>query len=382
MARAKGEGTYERRKSDLQYRFVLQADKKRLVGPFKPTKSEALKAWKEKQKQPPKSKPKSADPFSQPDRVCIGDEIYWCLFGVWDSPDGERPTTKGIWADELAPTTYQLYFDAFKARIRHDPIALMDPAEVDVRDLESFRSRLLHTPSSYTRKLKTKKPDGSIEVKDLIVERPPLNGRSVMRYMTPVFKVLKRHRNLCYRELGTLKLNPPKKAWLTHSDRDAFLALMNSPMLRRAALLMMHGMSIGEVCKVTSDAFDGHTIEISEQTSMIGGKAVDRGQLKRARRYRKLPANRLLKQELAGVTGRLVDFIPSSLRRAIERKVAGTKFENIGPHDLRRSGGKWMLDAGAKLSDVAAILGNDPRTLLVWYDTSDAEGKARAIEAV
>jgi hypothetical protein len=38
--------------------------------------------------------------------------------------------------------------------------------------------------------------------------------------------------------------------------------------------------------------------------------------------------------------------------------------------------------AGAKLSDVAAILGNDPRVLLAHYDQADEGGKRRAIGAL
>ena len=41
-----------------------------------------------------------------------------------------------------------------------------------------------------------------------------------------------------------------------------------------------------------------------------------------------------------------------------------------------------MLHADAKLSDVAAILRNDPKTPPTGYDLTDSEGMAKAVMAV
>ena len=353
-------------------------DGKRLVGPFEPTKSAALESWKIKQK---KRLAEKARPEEQ--ETSLGTEYYWCLFGVRSSD--KVPTTRGIWADELAITTYQLYKDAFRARISKDPIADMDPSEITVHDLEAFRTRMLRTRTTYTRNVQKEVMENGrrvVKITKETIQRPPPNPRTVMRYLDPVIKVLHRFGNKCADDLGSLKLPPPAKGWLPRKDRDAFLKQMPSDELRLAALMMLNGMCIGEVCQAKAEWFDGETLRIEEQLSHVGGKGVERFELKRTRRYRNIPVSDDLRAFLEGKEGRLVSLLPNNLRRSLRQALEGTRWQSLTPHDLRRSGGKWMLDKGAKLSDVAAILGNDPKTLLVWYDMADQEGMAKAVRAV
>ena len=156
---------------------------------------------------------------------------------------------------------------------------------------------------------------------------------------------------------------------------------------------MLHGVTVSECCGLLGrHVVDGELV-IEEQYIQRKGKGVRTKELKRPRRYRRVPIAPTLLPELEGlpathpiierrVTKKRKGPHPmerTSLGRAISRAVEGTKFEGISPHDLRSSGAKWMLDAGAKLSDVAAILGNDPRVLLAHYDQPDDGGKRRAV---
>jgi integrase len=348
--RSNHEGTFEKLPGG-RVRLVKQINGKRIAGPISANRIEAKKAWNAKQNTP--KKPENEFPIS------VGAEIYFRLYGVYEAES--TPSTVGPWKHELAGSTYDLYKTVWKAHIKRDPIATMLPEDIDRSTLEAFRSRLLSK----------------------------VGVRSTLRYMTPVVKVLRMHKNNVADDLDELKLPRIVKGLLKRKDKAAFLALFPDH-LKTAVIIMLHGVTVSEVCGLLGRHFDGTHLTIEEQYNMVGGKGNRTNDLKRPRRYRKIPCTKELRRRLKGreADAPIIESRPGkpyqrwSLARAIARKVEGTAFEGITPHDLRSSGGKWMLDEGAKLSDVAAILGNDPRVLLQNYDQSDEAGMLKAISAV
>ena len=386
MARAKGEGTFESR-ADGWVRLVKKLNGQRIVGPFKETKKQAIEGYDAKLVRI-KERAEEIEADEKRARLAkanrtVGDIVYYCLFGVWAS--SEKPTTKGPWAVELAPTTYQLYLDAFKSDIRIDPVAMLKPSEVTVEDLEGMRSRMLGRVTTYTRK----KADWVLEDGELVrkwrtetVTRNPRNRRTVERYMQPVINVLEREGIHVQHRLKKLKLQPVKSDWLDRRDRADYIALMPSEIVQLAVRLMLHGLCIGEVINITRDELTPEGFRIDSQTSTINGASVERDELKREQRYRTVPITEETRLLIPKEPGKVIGGSQTNLRNIIKRAVSGTRFSEVGPHDLRRSGAKWMLDDGAKITDVARILGNSPKTILGWYDTADLDGMAEAVKSV
>jgi integrase len=175
--------------------------------------------------------------------------------------------------------------------------------------------------------------------------------------------------------------------WLDRKELPDFLAALTAD-VRLCALVLLHGVGASEAAGLTWEQYDGQYLTINAQDQIIRGKVQRRAGLKRPRRHRKVPVSDTLKAELDALNARGDRVLltqtgkhwnRSTIAQQLTRKLKGTKWEGIGPHDLRRSGGKWMLDAGAKLNDVADILGNDIKVLLLHYDRSDDKGKRDAI---
>lgn len=341
----------------------------RAYGPYKETKVGALRAWEATvAKRTAVAKAEAAETArvtEEEESRTLAAVIYYCLFGVYaPTSDSAPPTTVGPWASELAPTTYESYKGIFKRDLRTDPVMRLRPADVTRDVLEGLRDRL-------------RKKGGRVR-----------SARTVERYMNPVCLALDRCGHRPHRELRALKKAPARKEWLDRADAQDLLARLGDPAHRgapylvRAARLALHGICRGELAALDRSCLVPGGVRVETQIATVGGKAERSDTLKRQRRYRVVPLSASLLKELKEIDGRFVPVNPHSLTTAMKRCLAETKWADIGPHDLRRSGAKWMLDAGAKLSDVADILGNDPKTLLTWYDTADKKGKTAAVKAV
>ncbi|RYG37023.1 site-specific integrase [bacterium] len=385
MARNKGEGGYEKRerRGKTEYRYRLTVAGQKDAGPFRSTKTEAKKAYtKQKGDEVREAARANLEELKKEEdegTPVLASLVYFCLFGVWEAE--VAPTTKGPWVAELAPTTYKLYKGIFKTDIVGDPIALMLPEQIQTPDLEAWRMRMLARRLTYERRVRVQGGGYGNTWTTEIVERPLRNPRTVERYMPCVTRALKRVKNNCGDDLQPLKLPPPRKTWLDWKDRKRFLSrFADAPNIERAVRLMLRGMCLGEVCAVRGTSITDEGARILTQFSSLDGGAEERGELKRERRYRAVPLPDDLAEEIRAFgSNRAVPMSPSGLYHAIVARLVGTPWESITPHDMRRSGAKWMLDRGAKLSDVADILGNDPMTLARWYDKSDVEGKKRAL---
>lgn len=346
--RADGEGWYETLPSGL-IRLVKMIQTRKRAGPARKTKREAARAWGEKWDDALKAKP-------NPSKILLGHRYYFALYGVYSAPGDAQPTTRGNWAVEHAETTWKLYRDAFRAFWRTDPLMKIPAEEVTIDDLIAARARLLESG---------RKP------------------RTVERYMAPVGVILRQRSNTEISKLRSLKKPPLRKRTIQQADRAVFVDLFDGPM-RTGIMLALHGLTRSEIVALAPRHFDGQGVTIDCQIICVDGGGKETNTLKRERRYRYVPIEdpELLALLQAHESGRYVDMLPTSFSRGVSRRVKGTKWEGVSPHDLRASAAKWMLDAGAKVSDVADIIGNDPAVLLRFYDEPDDAGKRRAIRGM
>lgn len=369
--RVKGEGTFEN--VGDQIRHVRKVNGKRTVGPLSATRKEALTAFEDKLKRLAKEAAEAAAAEQERERPKINDLIFERLAGPWKR--------------ELAPATMELYMETvFPIWVDRHWIGGMEPDDVDKDTLRLYREDLYSVAAKTTRDKKAKK---ITSVSYSGRRKKDRNSRTVERYEALVHKLLKELGNHAPDDLNALKKEPVKVHWLKKAEREPFLEKLKEPCLQRAAKVCMHGIGASEASGLTWDQYDGQSIDIDRQDQVIRGERRTRSGLKRERRYRSVPVADFLKKDLDAIRGRGDRILLTqtgkqwnrhTMRQAMLRALKESKWEGITPHDLRRSGGKWMLDAGAKLNDVADILGNDVKVLLLHYDQSDAEGKRKAVE--
>lgn len=346
--RADHEGNYETLPSGL-IRLVKMVARKKMAGPARKTKREAAKAWEEKWDEKLRAK-------HDPKRILLGHRYYFALYGVYSATGDAQPTTRGNWAVEHAETTWTLYRDAFRAWWRTDPLMKLAAEDITIDDLIAARARLLASGRK---------------------------SRTVERYMSPIGVILRQRSNTEISKLKSLKKPPLRRRAIPIEDREPLVNLFTGHM-RVGVLLALHGLTRSEIVALAPRHFDGEGVRIECQMITVDGGAKETPSLKRERRYRYVPIEdpELLEALSREGEGRYVEMIPTSFTRAIQRAVAGTKWEGVSPHDLRASAAKWMLDAGAKVSDVADILGNDPAVLLRFYDEPDDGGKRSAMKKI
>ncbi|MDF9301642.1 site-specific integrase [Tritonibacter mobilis] len=153
------------------------------------------------------------------------------------------------------------------------------------------------------------------------------------------------------------KMPPPRDRYLSRSEASALVAAAIDPHIRLAILLMLTTAGrIGALLELTWDRVDLERRVIKLATNDIGPK---KGRAT-------VPINDTLVAALqtaqsAAVSpyviewgGRKVGSIKTGFNAAVKR--AG--IEHCTPHDLRRTAGRFMVEAGVPIDEVAQYLGH------------------------
>lgn len=173
----------------------------------------------------------------------------------------------------------------------------------------------------------------------------------------------------------------PKSRWLT---KDEYRALRDAAAVDHVRLFIVLALSTagrkGAVLGLTWDRIDFERGLID-----LGGAVGNKG---RGQKPMTTEARKLLLVAYEGRTcdhvieygGKRVGSIDKAFRRTVER--AG--IEHCGPHDIRRSVGRWMVEDGTPMAEVARYLGhtNTAVTERVYAVFSPAylRGAAQALE--
>lgn len=155
-----------------------------------------------------------------------------------------------------------------------------------------------------------------------------------------------------------IKANLQVKArsrWLTRDEADRLLASCIAPHVRLFVMLGLHtGARPGAILELTWDQvdFERRLIDYGE---VLGGKprAV-------------VPINddllpALIEAREAATTDRVIEYAGrgiSRIRDTIAATAARAELPPLTPHDLRRTAGHWLMQAGSSIEEVAAVLGH------------------------
>lgn len=146
-----------------------------------------------------------------------------------------------------------------------------------------------------------------------------------------------------------------RSRWLTREEADRLLEKCIAPHVRLFVLLGLHtGARPGAILELTWEQvdFERRLIDYGE---VLGGKpravVPINGDL--------LPA--LVAAREVATTVRVIEYAGrgiSRIRDTIEATAVRAGLAPIVPHDLRRTAGHWMMQAGSSIEEVAAVLGH------------------------
>jgi integrase len=206
----------------------------------------------------------------------------------------------------------------------------------------------------------------------------PAAGHTIQKELITIRRALK-----YALKLGTLRAMPhwpefspeyvPRKTWLTPQQFAAMAGELEQPRRLWATLAALGGMRAGEV-----ERLDWSMVDLARNRIHVPGT-------KTTKSRRGIPIAPALRHELERVpsaerAGPVVE--PwSNVRRDLHAACVRAKVTKVSPNDLRRTFASWMVQAGAPLLTVAALLGHSSTRMLERvYGQLSAENLESAVE--
>jgi integrase/recombinase XerC len=243
----------------------------------------------------------------------------------------------------------------------------------DVRRFKSYQQTVQKlAPATINRRLATLQSFGDWAVAtDKLVANP---AGGVKRLETP---------QLAPKSLSTVELNRLTRAAEKEAQQGSWLAIRNLAIVQ---LLRYTGLRVGEFCALTGD--DIHMSERKGHVVVRSGKGEKHRQVPL-----NAPARRALRAYLEArpvtntdriLVGRRGPLSPHGVGTVVSKLARLAGVDEVTPHVLRHSFGRGLLDSGADVVTVAALLGHAKLETTMIYtqpaeqDLADAVGRLEA----
>lgn len=182
-----------------------------------------------------------------------------------------------------------------------------------------------------------------------------------------------------------------KARWLTADERKNVFAAaesMGEDVLTLIGLLMECGLRRGEALGLAHEDRDADGVRVLRQVVSDGeGLRVTSLKTTRSKSWIPLPAwlqARIGEPRkglvLASAKGPLEPRSPLWVNGVVSRVAAVAGIGKVTPHDLRRTAAMAMIESGADIVTVAAVIRDNPQTLLRYYTESRRDLKRSAIQ--
>lgn len=147
----------------------------------------------------------------------------------------------------------------------------------------------------------------------------------------------------------------PRSRWLTHEEADK---LLKSCLSHHVRLFVMLGLHTG--------ARPGAILELTWSQVDLDRRLVDYGEKLGGKPRAVVPINdtllpALIEAQAIATTDHVVEYAGRGITRirdTIAATAARAGIEPLTPHCLRRTCGHWLMQAGASIEEVAAVLGH------------------------
>lgn len=154
----------------------------------------------------------------------------------------------------------------------------------------------------------------------------------------------------------------PRDRWLTQDEAKLLLAACRRPHVRLFILLGLHtGARTGAMLELTWDRVD-----LERRLVNYGVKAGGKPRAVVPINDTLLPALRQARE--AATTAHVIEWggqRVTKIRDTIVATATRAGLQPMTPHDLRRTAGHWLMQAGASIEEVAAVLGH--RSIATTY---------------
>ena len=237
----------------------------------------------------------------------------------------------------------------------------MTPTDVQrFKSHQQMISRL--APATINRRLATLRSFGDWAAAEGKVTANPATG--VKRVETPV---------MAPKALSAIELNRLTRAAEKEAQQGSWLAIRNLAIIQ---VLRYTGLRVSELCGLTRD-----DIHMSERKGHVIVRAGKGG------KFRQVPLNAAARQALLayhGVrpktlspktfVGRRGPLTPHGMGAVVAKLARVAGIEDVTPHVLRHSFGRSLLDSGADVVTVAALLGHAKlETTMIYTQPSEVD---------
>ena len=330
--RAKGEGTIEKVKTKAGYRFriVAQRDGKRVVGPLRLNRAEAIRAFREKVAS---IKPTAEQPLS----TFVAANLIHPSF------------------TSLSQTTQALHRANANGRILNSWIADVPISSIDDDLVREWLSEQTGAPATVFNALDSLKKFlkfAGVKV-DVVAQRKRLADPWI----------------------------------LTESEQAELLALpMSAVQLLIVELGLFAGLRRSEIAGLRHEHREEDGIRVVQALVTADGQNYLKSP-KTASSRQWVPLTRHLQGKLGNgkrgfvLTDSEEPLPPRLVARLFKSAIAGTKFEKLGMHDLRSTCGMRLLESGVDVRTASEMLRHDPAMLLKVYTKSRKDLKREALKA-
>ena len=238
----------------------------------------------------------------------------------------------------------------------------------DVRRFKSHQQTVGRlAPATINRRLATLRSFGDWAAAEGKLTANPVSG--VKRVETP---------SMAPKALGAVELNRLTRAAEKEAQQGSWLAIRNLAIIQ---VLRYTGLRVSELCGLTRD--DIYMTERKGHVIVRAGKGGKFRQvpLNAAARQAQLAYHEVRPKTLSPKTfvGRRGPLTPHGVGAVVAKLARGAGLEDVTPHVLRHSFGRTLLDSGADVVTVAALLGHAKLETTMIYTQPNEDDLAEAV---